>query len=82
MNVLLVDGPCVGKVMEAREPTFMVPVFRDGQTAINTPYYIHRFYLFGQPLWLASIHSIAEDVRPTDVVSVILSDKAIQALGQ
>jgi len=82
MNVLLVDGPRVGEVMDAAKHTFPVPAFSDGQTIVSTTYYVHRFYLFGQPLWLASIHLMAEDVRPTDVVSVILSDKAIQALGQ
>jgi hypothetical protein len=77
MKVLIVDGPKAGEVMNPEGPDFKMPVPGKPDGVI---YYAHRFWIFGQSLWIASIHLTIDDVSRAHVAAFILSDKAKEVL--
>jgi len=79
MKALLVDGPMRGQIMDFQSPVITVAV--PGLKTMNKiPYYIHRFYLFGQVLYLASVSIDTEDIQRGYLMDLLLSDEAKQVL--
>jgi hypothetical protein len=76
MKVLILDGPNEGDIMDVNGPSFMVPVLGMNEVR-QVQYHVHRWYLFGGTLNVASISAI----KPPggQAWRLVISDKAREA---
>ena len=83
-QVLVVDGPSRGQVLTTKAIRFqaMAPITMmapaDG-TVRQLTYYVHRFYLCGRLIKIASLKILVDDIKPQDAFEAIASDKAKEA---
>jgi hypothetical protein len=79
-NVLVIDGPAQGKVYAIKGHRFSVPgEVRVNATMPQITYHIHKFYLLGRFLRVASVHLNSDDIDLKDAFDLIASDKAKEA---
>jgi hypothetical protein len=83
-QVLVIDGPARGEVLTTKATCFqaMAPMsmIASADSMIRQmTYYVHRFYLCGRMIRIASLKLLVDDIRPEDAFEYIASDKAKEA---
>jgi hypothetical protein len=87
--VLVVDGPARGTVREVKGHRFTVidtppiqvnpPPPMDTISMNQVMYHVHKLFVFGRFIRVASVQSLAEWISEDDVFEQIASDKAKDA---
>ena len=87
--VLVVDGPARGRVREVESTSFRVyeePLLGGITTNAVTDkpimYYVHPIHLVGFVIFIASIQTNVDAISPYDLIELLLSDQAKQAIIQ
>lgn len=88
MKVLVIDGPARGTVREIKDVRFKVltrpvlSIHMPFDAPLEPPevtYHVHKFYLCDRLIRMASIHTIVDDIKPSDAFEAIASPAAKEA---
>lgn len=82
MKVLVVDGPARGQIRDVKSLEFVAvdSSFANLGNIQETTYHVHRFYVAGQMINLASTSLLIDSIKDRDVFEQIVSDKAKEAV--
>lgn len=82
MRILVIDGPSRGQVVESTSLRFLAVVGSPlalGENLRQVTYHVHKFYIGGRLIRLASTSVLSEDISEHDVFEFVVSDKAKEA---
>jgi hypothetical protein len=83
-QVLVIDGPARGDVLTTKAHRFqaMAPatmLTHADSSVRQLTYHVHKFYLCGHMIRIASLKLSVDDIKPQDAFEAIASDKAKEA---